>query len=102
MDTKHRTLRILAFISLILAALILLWGLWNGLSWPGKIAGYEGLTAPGSVKLVLRLTLFFLPFGPALFFATLLFLAAGGLQLVSDTAERTQALVEDLQRQSQS
>ncbi|HEY65086.1 MAG TPA: hypothetical protein G4O02_11005 [Caldilineae bacterium] len=99
MEGKYRWLRILAVVSLILAAIVLLWGLWNGLSWQAK-AGYEGLTAPGGVRLVLRLTLFFLPFAPALFFAVLLFMAASGLQLMLDTAERTQALVEDLQKQA--
>ncbi|GAB4520173.1 MAG: hypothetical protein Kow0047_31400 [Anaerolineae bacterium] len=100
MDNKVRWLRILAVISLVLAAIVLIWGLWNGLSWQGKIGGYEGLKAPGGVKLVLRLTLFFLPFAPGLFFATLLFLAAAGIQLMLDTAERTQAMLNDLERQA--
>ena len=100
MEGKQKRLRILAVISLILAALVLLWGLWHGLAWQSKV-GYDGLMAPGGVKLVLRLTLFFLPFAPALFFAGLLFMAAGGLQLAMDTAERTQAIANEVARQAQ-
>ncbi|MCS7222316.1 MAG: hypothetical protein RML36_06795 [Anaerolineae bacterium] len=99
MESRYRVLRILALISLVLSILVFIWGLWNGLAWQSK-AGYEGLTAPGGLKFVLRMTLFCIPFGPALFFATLLFLAASGLQLVLDAADRMQAVVEDLRRQA--
>jgi len=101
MESKYRLLRILALVSLILAAIVFIWGLWNGLSWQGRVAGFQGLTAPGGLKLVLRLTAFFVPFGPALFFTILLFLGASGLQLMLDTAERTQALANDLKQRAQ-
>ncbi len=99
MESRYRLLRILALVSLVLSILVFIWGLWNGLAWQGK-AGYEGLTAPGGLKFVLRMTLFCIPFGPALFFATLLFLAASGLQIMLDTADRMRAIVDDLRRQT--
>lgn len=101
MGSQHRFLRILALISLVLSIIAFVWGLWNGLAWQGKIGGYEGLQAPGGVEFVLRMTLFCLPFAPGLFFSVLLFLAASGLQLLIDIGDRTQAVVDQLKRQSQ-
>jgi hypothetical protein len=100
MDSRFRFLRVLALISLILAIVVFLWGLWYGLSWQG-LAGYEGLTASGNLKLVLRITMFCLPFAPALFFSGLLFLAYGGLQILLDTSERVQTILKDLEPPAQ-